>query len=1206
MRVFFISLFFLILLVCPALCFTDDAERYDNSGPYEIYTEYRLETTGIGTGSVTLSEVSDPTLSGNTVLLVHCIETSRGTEMTGTAKCAATTTIAQDPAYFSFVVQRLSEDYYASVFGDSSLYIPVWDADTGTLLCEFTVSHTLISDNTKFEVIHDGSYYDLYQNGIEIQSKVTTYTGFSSVIFGVGGVVSGQRYNDADVWVYLDDITTNSIVGIKEEFNEAATNITATWSAQLMRSHSDSDYSISLYSLSNTDNAGLIKTWDLPADDNATTSEYGYMFLNRTELFGLNYGLYLLEMNRDDDVEAGTYFYYDNLANPIGFPDVVLMGTTTVSSDIRDSANNGGTISPNGYVYLFANTTPGCYPVNYTLVNTPYSFTAELSAVYGADKISSTPITFKSLTNSYTVTLDGASVTGSRATGELSITGNLSENETVTIGDDTFEFDTDDSYTAGNIPVKLSSNLSDDSTNLTSAINNNGTESISATRSYTPTTASEYNYAPITITNNPGISGYQASINLSYQTGMSSDFANIRFYNDSVEIPYWIQSYTASTNATVWIPINSSSNIECRWGISGETESESNIKAVMVFGDDFTEESLNSTLWTDTSLAGTRAFVNGLMRDSITASTNAQNTITAKTDTNDASVITGARMRTTNSTGSDCSARLGIKSSSTNVGAKITLAAVSSPASKSIKPLNEMVVWGNALASYTESNWYVLEARHDYSSNFYYRNGQSGAWTSWAINPAGTHLCLHTVTTSNTIVAEYDYVYQRKYAVTEPTLTLGTVSVASSGPHAEITVQADSDGSELNGIATTETCVNATWAGSTLSGGWGGEHVTGSTYEYTLTDWTNYTSHIFTFTPDLTKAGVYGYVKDLSTSQGIHGAIVTISNDTFSTTVQTDEQGYYYLTQGMKAGETYSLKAQKSGYTESTSYTATTKESASSRKDIYLESTTDGSGIYYQSHDVTFTVLEYWYSSAGLPGVSYEVYNGSTSVKNGTTGSKGTFTVTKMNAGTNYTFILTSNGTTYTEYLEPGLTEYNLVLNKEGIVHTYYNSWLNLTYAETSDNVTVLYASNKTVSAASLTVTASNGTVVYSEVYNTSSGSFLFPSTEGDYNLQFNIEASDGSTASQAWSISSPPEVTLFPDSYPTWLKNTLFVAIIIIFLLAFGKSKNDIACGSVAVLTSLGYYFEWLSCGFNFVVLVWIIALGAIYLHYKRTGAVG
>lgn len=293
-----------------------------------------------------------------------------------------------------------------------------------------------------------------------------------------------------------------------------------------------------------------------------------------------------------------------------------------------------------------------------------------------------------------------------------------------------------------------------------------------------------YYYANISISDNPGITDYQTHTNIDYRSGMSSDFANIRLYDAAGnEIPYWIESYTASTSADVWYQIDSwTTLVQVRWGITGETTNESNIKAVMVFGDDFAEGSLNSTLWTNTATNGTREFGNGVMRDTITGTGDLKNVITAKTDTNDASVITCAKTRTTTSTGNDCGARVGIKSSSTDVGAKLSLHATASPAAKTIQPLHEMVSWGTSIGTYTENTWYTLELRHDYSSKFYYRNGQSGAWSSWTINPSGTHLCLHSYTTSNTVVVEYDHIYQRKYAATEPTSAMGSTFTNSSDP----------------------------------------------------------------------------------------------------------------------------------------------------------------------------------------------------------------------------------------------------------------------------------------------------------------------------------------------------------------------------------------------------------------------------------------
>lgn len=378
------------------------------------------------------------------------------------------------------------------------------------------------------------------------------------------------------------------------------------------------------------------------------------------------------------------------------------------------------------------------------------------------------------------------------------------------------------------------------------------------------------------------------------------------------------------------------------------------------------------------------------------------------------------------------------------------------------------------------------------------------------------------------------------------------------------------------------------------------------TWNYSVS-WNSQDSHSITFAPDYTLPGVWGYVKNSETQDAIKSATVSIKGNLTTNSLYTDDNGIYYYTLGMEAGQTYNVTASKTGYAAANPALVTTTEGATTRNDFYLDPAS-GEGIYYAPHSVTFTILENWYNYTGLPGVPYSVYDNimDEEIKTGSTDSKGQFTVKEMDGGTNYTITFSYNGRNITEYVEPGLSEYTFVLNEEGTVHTYFNNWLSLTYSQNSTNATVTYSSNKTLSGAYLIATASNGTITYNQVLTTQNGSFYVPFSPGDYSLQFHIEASDGSEASQVWTITNPATVNLFPISYPAWLKNTLFTAVILIFLLAFGKSKNDIACGSVAVLTSLGYFFKWLTCSFNFVVLVWIIAAGAIYLHYKRTGAVG
>jgi hypothetical protein len=389
----------------------------------------------------------------------------------------------------------------------------------------------------------------------------------------------------------------------------------------------------------------------------------------------------------------------------------------------------------------------------------------------------------------------------------------------------------------------------------------------------------------------------------------------------------------------------------------------------------------------------------------------------------------------------------------------------------------------------------------------------------------------------------------------------------------------------------------------------GSAQVSNSSWDYEISAWDPENSHTFTFSPDLTKPGVHGYIKDAATAYPVARATVAVYDGTNTQYLYTDSTGLYYLSNNISAGQEFTISATKTGYEASEKYKVTVLANETTRQDIYLTSTESisGEGVYYAPHDVTFEIREKWHSATGLQGVQYTVLNGTTSIKTGRTDSKGMFAVEKMNPGTNYTISLQYNGTTYTRYVEPGLTEYLYVLNPEGVLHQYANSWLTLSYTENANNVSITYESNKTLAGASLTAVAGNGTTVYTQTLSSQTGSFTFETGgEGDYTLNFHIEATDGSTASQSWGLSYPPNVPLFPDSYPPWLKNILFSGIVMVFLLSFGKSKNDIACGAVAILTSMGYIFEWFTGSFYFVVLVWIIAIGSMFLHYKRTGGLG
>jgi hypothetical protein len=308
----------------------------------------------------------------------------------------------------------------------------------------------------------------------------------------------------------------------------------------------------------------------------------------------------------------------------------------------------------------------------------------------------------------------------------------------------------------------------------------------------------------IPIINSGGVlTDYQVPITIAYDSDMQADFDDLRFTSSdgSTLLPYWIESKTDSTTAKVWVKVSTISasattTIYMYYGNSSAV-SASDGTSTFAFFDDFNGSSLDTTKWTDTTSSGIRTFANSLMSVYISG-TSDWNTITAKTDTNNATVVTGAKLRSNAATAIDCDARVGIKTTGNSVGAKIALHA--NP-SLYIVPLNESVAWGTNLQTFSLGTWYTLELRHDYSSTFYYRVGQSGAWNSWAINPAGTHISLSVLGFSSGIAnSDFDWIYQRKYTATEP--TVGSFGTETS----TINICGSADGTYVASAPTTNLC----------------------------------------------------------------------------------------------------------------------------------------------------------------------------------------------------------------------------------------------------------------------------------------------------------------------------------------------------------------------------------------------------------------
>jgi prepilin-type N-terminal cleavage/methylation domain-containing protein len=97
---------------------------------------------------------------------------------------------------------------------------------------------------------------------------------------------------------------------------------------------------------------------------------------------------------------------------------------------------------------------------------------------------------------------------------------------------------------------------------------------------------------------------YQIKLTIPFGAGgceshCNADFSDLRFASTSgTALSYWIESYTASTTATVWVKaLNGSSSFNMYYGKTGVTTT-ANGNNTFEFFDDFIGTSLNGTKWT--------------------------------------------------------------------------------------------------------------------------------------------------------------------------------------------------------------------------------------------------------------------------------------------------------------------------------------------------------------------------------------------------------------------------------------------------------------------------------------------------------------------------------------------------------------------------------------------------------------------------------
>ncbi|MBU0847197.1 DUF2341 domain-containing protein, partial [Patescibacteria group bacterium] len=107
--------------------------------------------------------------------------------------------------------------------------------------------------------------------------------------------------------------------------------------------------------------------------------------------------------------------------------------------------------------------------------------------------------------------------------------------------------------------------------------------------------------------NTTSLTSFQVKLEIDYLSGMSSDFSDLRFTNSSgTDLDYWLETHTASTNATVWIEVDSipaqKNTILFMWYNSCTGGNASNGDDTFSFFDDFEDGTISATKWPTQSL----------------------------------------------------------------------------------------------------------------------------------------------------------------------------------------------------------------------------------------------------------------------------------------------------------------------------------------------------------------------------------------------------------------------------------------------------------------------------------------------------------------------------------------------------------------------------------------------------------------------------
>ena len=285
----------------------------------------------------------------------------------------------------------------------------------------------------------------------------------------------------------------------------------------------------------------------------------------------------------------------------------------------------------------------------------------------------------------------------------------------------------------------------------------------------TPPDYSAWKYrATIRITNPVAAANFQHQLTLTWKPGMRSDFRDIRFtQQNGLNCPYWIESKTDRSTATVWVKVPSASQtILFLYFGNGQVASASSGVNTFDFFDDFASGALDTSKWSDIKSEGV-TITGGVL--TCTADSAAVHGI-ASANNMGATITIRARVNPhhPNSTSylEGMQARYGDDTHNNTVYFSHT------SSSYNLKYYQNAGGSANAVSitGVSGAAWYVSEAKMGASSTIWTINDANSVTQSTSYY--ATSGKIRIIAYASGAIIDCDWVLARKHTATEPTLSL--------------------------------------------------------------------------------------------------------------------------------------------------------------------------------------------------------------------------------------------------------------------------------------------------------------------------------------------------------------------------------------------------------------------------------------------------